>query len=155
MKMTEKEKKDLDELYLYLKDILKLGEDENLSRPQMVRLNGLHNGKYMGNNRTFNYANIGYDIILMTLRLHRSEIDSGLSKYHFNNDMHRFNYICKIIENNISDTYKLIENQKSTEENKDIIFNTNTETRNARDTEKYKNLHKTKEITDESLWGDL
>ena len=93
--------------------------------------------------------------ILMTLRLHRSEIDSGLSKYHFNNDMHRFNYICKIIENNISDTYKLIENQKSTEENKDVIFNTNTETRNARDTEKYKNLHKTKEITDESLWGDL
>lgn len=153
--MTEKEKSDWDELYKYIRSLLGYSEEQSLSNSWILRLRGIHYGKFLDNKNTKDYACVGYDIMLMTLRLYAGEIQTGLSKGNFENEDHRFNYICKIMDNHLNDTYRLINNHKSTEDKINRMLNDTTNTETARDTEAYDELHKDKETTDESLWGDL
>lgn len=123
-KMTFEENQEWYELYEYVKkNIFNLDSSQALSKEVRQRLLGLSRGKYMANNRTENNAKYPYKVILNTFKYCYNDIQRVLRNNNFKNEQHKFNYIAKIIENNLNDVYMRM---KNAEKSKNEIENTNT-----------------------------
>ena len=121
-KMTEKEKQDWDNLYQYVKKNI-MGYDENqaLSNAMVLRLKGLLTNKFMENNNIESTANYSYETILNTFKFCSPTIQNVLRTNTFKDEMHKFNYVLKIVEKNINDVYVRMRNvQKAKEEAKNV-----------------------------------
>jgi hypothetical protein len=122
--MTEEEKIQWNNLYEYVrKNIMGYDENQSLSKPMVLRLKGLLTGKFMENKNTESSANYTYETILYTFKFCSQNIRVGLHGKSFSDEMHRFNYILKIVEKNINDVYirlKNAEKSKSKIENVDV-----------------------------------
>lgn len=154
--MTEKEKKDYDAFYKSVRQLMGYSEKQPLTNTQALRLKGLNSGRYIENSNIKSYGEIGYDILLLTLKMYYGQITTGLSKNTFKDSNHKFNYICKIIESHVNDVYIAVQNKKNAEKiNERTVSEYLTETNSARGTEKYKEIHKEKTTTNEDLWGDM
>ena len=121
-KMGEKEKRDWDLLYTYVKrNIMGYDENQALSSTMVLRLKGLLTGKFIENNNTENKANYSYETILNTFKYCKPDIDRALRTNSFKNEQHKFLYITKIVENNINNVYVRMRNaEKAKEEAKNI-----------------------------------
>lgn len=118
--MTEKEKQDWDSLYQYVKlNILGYDENQALSNTMVLRLKGLLTNKFMENNNIESTANYSYETILNTFKFCSSDIQRALRTNNWANEMHKFNYILKIVEGNINNVYIKMKNiEKAKEEAK-------------------------------------
>ena len=121
IKMSEKEIKEWDDLYQYVKNEI-MGYDENqaLSSTMALRLKGLLTNKFIENNNTESTANYSYETILNTFKFCSPDIKRALRTNNFKDEMHRFNFILKIVERNINDVYlrmKSVEKAKEDAEN--------------------------------------
>ena len=67
-KMTEKEKKDWEALYMYVKILLGYDENQALSSTMVLRLKGLLTNKFIENNNIESTANYSYEVILNTFK---------------------------------------------------------------------------------------
>lgn len=115
-KMTEKDMQEWDDLYQYVRKNI-MGYDENQALPSnmVLRLKGLLSGKFIENNNTKDKANYSYVTILNTFKFCSPTIQNALRANKFKDEMHKFNYILKIVESRINDVYiktKKIEQQK-------------------------------------------
>jgi len=110
-KMSEQEKSEWRELYEYVRsDILLYDDNQSLSKQMVLRLKGMANGKLMANNKTANLANYSYKIILLTFKLCKAKILSAFSTKSFENETHKFNYACAIVDSDINDVYMRVKN---------------------------------------------
>lgn len=119
-KMSEKEKRDWESLYTYVKSNI-MGYDENqaLSSTMVLRLKGLLTNKFMENNNIESTANYSYEVILNTFKFCKLDIEKALRTSNFKDEHHKFNYILKIVEKNINTVYMKMKNlQKAKEEAK-------------------------------------
>lgn len=119
-KMTEKEKQDWESLYMYVKSNI-MGYDENqaLSSTMVLRLKGLLTNKFIENGNIESTANYSYETILNAFKYSSLDIQKALRINNFKDEMHRFNYILKIVEKNINTVYVRMRNaQKAKEEAK-------------------------------------
>lgn len=116
-KMTEKEKQDWENLYYYVKSNI-LGYDENqaLSSTMVLRLKGLLTNKFMENNNIASTANYSYETILNTFKFCYPDIQKALRTNRFVDEMHRFNFVLKIVERNINTVYLRMQNIQKTKE---------------------------------------
>lgn len=115
-KMTEKEKQDWEALYFYVKKLLGYDENQSLSSTMVLRLKGLLTNKFIENNNIESTANYSYEVILNTFKFCKLDIDKALRANNFKDEMHRFNYLLKIVEKNINTVYvKMKDVQKSEE----------------------------------------
>lgn len=123
-KMTYEEEQEWDELYNYVRsNIFGYSENQLLPSYMTVRLLGISRGKFMANNRTTNNAKYSYKTILNTFKFCSPEIHRVLVSNSFKDEKHKFNYIAKIIENNINDIYIRMKNAEKTQkaiENTDV-----------------------------------
>ena len=129
-KMTEKEKQDWESLYMYVKSNI-MGYDENqaLSSTMVLRLKGLLTNKFIENNNIQSTANYSYETILNAFKYSSLDIQRALRKNNFKDEMHRFNYILKIVEKNINTVYmKMRTAQKAKEEAKNTAIEAPTHT---------------------------
>ncbi len=124
-KMTEKEKQDWEALYFYVKGLLGYDENQALSSTMVLRLKGLLTNKFIENNNIQNGANYSYEVILNTFKFCRFDIEKALRTNRFANESHKFNYLLKIIEQNINTVYMKM---KSVERAKEKAKNTLVET---------------------------
>lgn len=116
--MTEKEKQDWESLYNYVKSNI-MGYDENqaLSSTMVLRLKGLLTNKFIENGNIASTANYSYETILNTFKFCSPEISRSLRTNNFKDEMHRFNYILKIVEKSINTVYVRMKNiEKAKEE---------------------------------------
>ena len=115
--MTKDEKEKWDELYEYVRSKV-MGYDENmcLSSNMVLRLKGMLNGKFMANKCHKDKANYSYDVVLATFKYSMPEIRRAMDRVSFSNEMHKFLYIAKIVENNMNDVYIKMKNRKKIEE---------------------------------------
>lgn len=128
-KMTEKEKQDWESLYFYVKKILGYDDNQALSKTMVLRLKGLLTNKFIENNNIENTANYSYETILNTFKLCSPDIYRVLRTNRFKDEMHRFNFILKIVEKNINDVYIRMKNvERAKEEAKNTIVETFTHT---------------------------
>ena len=124
-KMTEQEKLDWDELYCYVKKLLNYDENQALSNAMVLRLKGLLTNKFMENNNIESTANYSYKTILNTFKFCSPDIYKALRTNSFRDEMHRFNYVLKIIEKNINTVYMRMKNaEKAKEEAKSMVIDT-------------------------------
>lgn len=116
-KMTEKEKKDWESLYYYVKrNIMNYDEDQALSNTMVLRLKGLLTNKFMENNNIKDTANYSYETILNTFKFCSNDISKALRTNNFKDEMHKFNYVLKIVEPKINDIYVRTKNVKKAKE---------------------------------------
>ena len=115
-KMTEKEKQDWEVLYFYVKNLLGYDENQALSSTMVLRLKGLLTNKFIENNSIESTANYSYETILNTFKFCSLEISKALRTNSWVNEMHRFNYILKIVEKNINNVYIRMKNIQKTKE---------------------------------------
>lgn len=118
-KMSEKDKQDWESLYYYVKSLLGYDENQALSSTMVLRLKGLLTNKFIENNNIEATANYSYDVILATFKYCSPDIQRALRTNNFKDEMHRYNYILKIVEKNINTVYMKMKNiQKAKEEAK-------------------------------------
>ena len=137
-KMSEKDKQDWEALYMYVKTKI-MGYDENqaLSSTMVLRLKGLLTNKFIENNNIQDGANYSYEVVLNTFKYCKLDIDRALRTNSFKDEMHRFNYVLKMVEKNINTVYMKMKNiQKAKEE---------IETTDISHTANYVNTFKSKE----------
>ena len=106
MKMSEKDKKEFDVLYKYIKDIFGYDENQNLNKEIVLGLKGMKTGKAIENKKIKSTSNYPYHIIYMAFLLNRFKIDYVLRTKNFKNDIQAFCYIKKIAEKDIDYLYK-------------------------------------------------
>ena len=145
-KMTDQEKADWELLYYYVKnDILDYDENQSLPSNMVLRLKGLLTNKFMENNNIKSTANYSYQTILNTFKFCSPEIHKALKTKSWTSEQHKFNYILKIVENNINNVYlRMLNIEKAKEEAK----NATVDTANHTGAEYQK---KTKEVTNKLL----
>ena len=120
--MTSIEKEQWDKLYQYVKkEILLYNDSQSIPSSLVLRLKGLTTGKYIENKNTKDKANYSYEIILYTFQICRPSIMSAISNKVFESESNKFNYICKIVENNINDVYLRVQKSKKIDENIDKL----------------------------------
>jgi len=119
-KMSDKDNKDWDELYQYVKvNIMGYDPKQALSQKMALRLKGLLTNKFMENNNTKSTADYSYQTILNTFKFCSPTIHNVFRTSRFNDEMHRFNVALKIVEQNINDIYIRMKNvEKAKEEAK-------------------------------------
>ena len=123
-KMSEEEKEDWNNLYDYVRyEILEYKEGMKLSPHIRSKLQGLRTGDFTVKkgdiiNECKGYP---YKIILMTFQVMKLLILTSVRNKTFNNDNHKFNYILKIIANNINDVYRKYEEKQNEKRNLDNI----------------------------------
>lgn len=123
-KMTEKEKQDWESLYMYVKSNV-MGYDENqaLSSTMVLRLKGLLTNKFIENSNIESTANYSYETILNAFKYSSLDIKRALRTNNFKDEMHRFNYILKIVEKNINTVYvKMRDAERAREEAKNTTI---------------------------------
>lgn len=124
-KMTDVEKSQFDKLYQYVKnEILIYDKAQSIPQSLVLRLKGLAVGKFIENKNIENKAGYSYEIILYTFQICKPVIMSAISNKDFATESQKFNYICKIVENNLNDVYTRVNKAKQSEEK---IENMNTE----------------------------
>ena len=117
-KMTSIEKEQWNELYEYVKkEILMYDNSQSIPSNFVLRLKGLTKGKYIDNKNIEDRANYSYKTVLYTFQICKPSIMSALTTKTFENESYKFNYICKIVENNINDVYLRLNKVKKAEEN--------------------------------------
>lgn len=127
--MSEDEKKAWEELYYYVKSLLGYDENQALSSTMVLRLKGLLTNKFIENNNIEATANYSYKVVLNTFKYCKQDIDKALRIKNFENEMHRFLYIVKIVEKNINTVYMKMKNtQKAKEEAKSTMVEAPTHT---------------------------
>lgn len=115
--MTSIEKAEWDELYQYVKkEILFYDDSQAMPSNFVLRLRGLTKGKYIDNKNIEDKADYSFKIILYTFQICKPSIMQALSTKTFQNEMNKFNYICKIVENSINDVYLRLDKVKKSEE---------------------------------------
>lgn len=118
-KMTEEEKIAWENLYYYVKGLMGYDENQALSNTMVLRLKGLLTNKFMENGNIESTANYSYDTILNTFKFCSPDIQKALRTNRFADEMHRFNFVLKIVERNINTVYLRMKNaQKAKEEAK-------------------------------------
>ena len=121
-KMTSIEKEQWDKLYQYVKnEILLYDSSQSIPSGLVLRLKGLTKGKYMENRNIDDKADYSYEIVLYTFQICKPSIMRTISNKVFESKSNKFNYICKIVENNINDVYLRVEKVKKIEENIDKL----------------------------------
>jgi len=116
-KMTEKEKKDWDELYQYIKlDIFEYDKSQKLPSYMVLRLKGLKEGKFMANKKTTSMADYEYQHILYTFKINKMKIKQIVRSQDFKNEQHKFNTIMIIIEKEINDVVNRLKQVVKSEE---------------------------------------
>ena len=102
--MTEKEIKEWDDLYQYVRgDVMGYDKERPLPRYFTLRLKGLAEGKFMSNNKAKSYGKYGYKAILFTFKISKPKIFQAFSRVVTADEQHKINLIMMIIEREIND----------------------------------------------------
>ena len=121
-KMSEQDKKDWDTLYDYVRyNILNYDSNQSLSKAMVLRLKGLLSNKFMENNNIEDTANYSYATILNTFKFCISDIQKGLRSNSFKDEMHKFNYVLKIVESKINDVYMRMKNAEKAKDKTETL----------------------------------
>lgn len=125
-KMTDTEKEQFDKLYQYVKsEILMYNKTQSIPQSLVLRLKGLAVGKFLENRNIEDKAKYSFEIVLYTFQICKPIILGAISNKNFESESQKFNYICKIIENNLNDVYIRVAKAKQTEEKIENMDNSN------------------------------
>ena len=90
--------------------------DQRLHTEACLVLKGLQRGKSVGNNFTEDNGYYPWNVILMTFKANKVEIQNAIKNKNFASERVKMTYICKIVQDKINDIYsKYLKAQKTQE----------------------------------------
>ena len=114
--MSEEEKVQWDELYSYVKGLMGYDDQTSLSRTEVLKLKGLTRGQFIANNNQQELAEYSFYEILVTFKICKFDIIRGFRSNSFKSNGHKFNYMIKIVEGNLSTVRERLKNRERQEE---------------------------------------
>lgn len=112
-KMSIEEKNAWFELDKYIRrNVMGYDENQGLSQRMVFRLKGLRWGQYLSNSNADKYANYTFEVILNTYKLCLPKIKKAFEYKRFDNDECKFNYALAIVNSNIAEVYRMMEDAK-------------------------------------------
>ena len=115
-KMSEEEKKQWDELYSYVKGLMGYDDKTSLSRTEVLKLKGLTRGQFIANNNQQELAEYSFYEILVTFKICKFDIIRGFRSNSFKSNGHKFNYMIKIVEGNLSTVRERLKSRQQAEQ---------------------------------------
>ena len=115
-KMTKEEKEQWDELYSYVKGLMGYDDKTSLSRTEVLKLKGLTRGQFIANNNQQELAEYSFYEILVTFKICKFDIIRGFRSNSFKSNGHKFNYMIKIVEGNLSTVRERLKSRQKQEE---------------------------------------
>ena len=115
-KMSEEEKKQWDELYSYVKELMGYDCKTSLSRTEVLKLKGLTRGQFIANNNQQELAEYSFYEILVTFKICKFDIIRGFRSNSFKTNGHKFNYMIKIVEGNLSTVRERLKQREQAEQ---------------------------------------
>ena len=115
-KMSEEEKEQWDELYSYVKGLMGYDDKTSLSRTEVLKLKGLTRGQFIANNNQQELAEYSFYEILVTFKVCKFDIIRGFRSNSFKSNGHKFNYMIKIVEGNLSTVRERLKSRQKQEE---------------------------------------
>ena len=115
-KMSEEEKEQWDELYSYVKGLMGYDDKTSLSRTEVLKLKGLTRGQFIANNNQQELAEYSFYEILVTFKICKFDIIRGFRSNSFKSNGHKFNYMIKIVEGNLSTVRERLKSRQKQEE---------------------------------------
>ena len=127
-RMSKKEQAEFDELYEYVRvNILGYDKSQSLSNNMVLRLRGLRYNKFMDNKNIKDTADYSFETILNTFKYCYLDIQRALRTVNFKDENHKFNYVLKIVEDNLNEVYVRTKNaQKAEEKTKGVDMSVTT-----------------------------
>jgi len=114
--LSEKEVKDWDKLYWYVrKEILFYDDSQKMPSGVALMLKGLTSGKSVDNKQDPDEAEYSFEVVLYTFKACKNKILGAIQGKDFKNEASKVAYICKIVESNLNDIYSRL---KQVEESK-------------------------------------
>ena len=114
------------EVYEYVKkEIMGYSPDMKLPQFMVLRLRGLHEGKFLANTNQKSLGNYEYKTILYTFQICRLKILNWfkMNELKFSNEQHRFNSALRFIESEINDVViRLAQAKKAKEKTDKMTF---------------------------------
>ena len=120
-KMSEEEKKQWDELYSYVKGLMGYDDKTSLSRTEVLKLKGLTRGQFIANNNQQELAEYSFYEILVTFKVCKFDIIRGFRSNSFKSNGHKFNYMIKIVEGNLSTVRERLKSRQQAEQKLESI----------------------------------
>ena len=114
--MSEEEKKQWDELYSYVKELMGYDCKTSLSRTEVLKLKGLTRGQFIANNNQQELAEYSFYEILVTFKICKFDIIRGFRSNSFKTNGHKFNYMIKIVEGNLSTVRERLKQREQAEQ---------------------------------------
>ena len=114
--MSEEEKKQWDELYSYVKELMGYDCKTSLSRTEVLKLKGLTRGQFIANNNQQELAEYSFYEILVTFKVCKFDIIRGFRSNSFKSNGHKFNYMIKIVEGNLSTVRERLKQREQAEQ---------------------------------------
>ena len=115
-KMSEEEKEQWDELYSYVKELMGYDDKTSLSRTEVLKLKGLTRGQFIANNSQQELAEYSFYEILVTFKVCKFDIIRGFRSNSFKSNGHKFNYMIKIVEGNLSTVRERLKSKQQAEQ---------------------------------------
>ena len=115
-RMTKEEKEQWDELYSYVKGLMGYDDKTSLSRTEVLKLKGLTRGQFIANNNQQELAEYSFYEILVTFKICKFDIIRGFRSNSFKSNGHKFNYMIKIVEGNLSTVRERLKSRQKQEE---------------------------------------
>ena len=115
-RMSEQEKQDWNELYSYVKELMGYDDKTSLSRTEVLKLKGLTRGQFIANNNQQELAEYSFYEILVTFKVCKFDIIRGFRSNSFKSNGHKFNYMIKIVEGNLSTVRERLKSRKQAEQ---------------------------------------
>ena len=105
-----------EELYNYVNYKIMCYDKSMLSKQMVLRLKGMRENKYFQDKQEDIEGIYPFEIILNTFKYCAIEIQKGLRINTFKDENHKFNYILKIVEQNLNTVYMRMKNVEKVEE---------------------------------------
>lgn len=116
-RMSKKDQEDWDALYQYVHtDVMGYDENQMLSKNMVLRLKGMQNGKFIANNNIKDMSDYSFETILNTFKYCYLDIQKAIRTVDFKDESHKFNYIMRIVEDNLNEVYMRAKNMVKAEE---------------------------------------
>ena len=119
--MSEEEKKQWDELYSYVKELMGYDCKTSLSRTEVLKLKGLTRGQFIANNNQQELAEYSFYEILVTFKICKFDIIRGFRSNSFKTNGHKFNYMIKIVEGNLSTVRERLKQRQQAEQKMESV----------------------------------
>ena len=120
-KMSAEEVRQWNELYSYVKGLMGYDDKTSLSRTEVLKLKGLTRGQFIANNNQQELAEYSFYEILVTFKVCKVDIIRGFRSNSFKSNGHKFNYMIKIVEGNLSTVRERLKSRQQAEQKLESI----------------------------------